>query len=360
MSASAAYAVDASSSRYATGTFPSIPRISGLASVSSGAPSALSAGATLVRLFPSKDLLQAAASAGGAGAAASSDAAAEAVYVHYARDGASEQRQLLASISGKGGKRLDGLRKAVGSVVSKAKSLKIAFLEFDVPALDGLAPAAVAGAIAQAAALSNYSFNRYITGVDKAPHIIARIHVVTGGDASADAAVATARAFSDASILARDVGNERADEMHPARMEALARSIAAETGMSVHAVVGEELLAEGMHMHYSVGQAARHPPRYIELLHRGNPDAPDDVIAIVGKGITFDTGGLKCVYLPPLVFSGAASYRFIGMRNPSVPISFPIPRATLMHPPPPHTHHHHPCSLKPTGSMEDMHLDKQG
>lgn len=39
--------------------------------------------------------------------------------------------------------------------------------------------------------------------------------------------------------------------------------------------------------------AARHPPRYVELLYRGDPEHADDVIMVLGKGITFDSGGLN-------------------------------------------------------------------
>jgi leucyl aminopeptidase len=60
---------------------------------------------------------------------------------------------------------------------------------------------------------------------------------------------------------------------------------------------------------HAVGQAARHAPRYIELHYKGDPEHPEDVTALVGKGVCYDTGGLN---------------------------------------------------IKPTGSMEDMHMDMGG
>ncbi len=115
--------------------------------------------------------------------------------------------------------------------------------------------------------------------------------------------------LSECTIFARDLVNERADEAHPARFEAVARALAAEAGAAVHVLAGEALLPEGLHMLHAVGQAARHAPRYVELLHAGDPANPGDVILLVGKCITFDTGGLN---------------------------------------------------IKPTGSMEDMHMDCGG
>ena len=115
-----------------------------------------------------------------------------------------------------------------------------------------------------------------------------------------------AAVLSDCTVFARDLVNERADEMHPARLEEVARALAAEAGATVHVLAGEALLPAGLHMLHAVGQAARHAPRYVELLHAGDPANPKDVIMLVGKGITYDTGGLN---------------------------------------------------IKPTGSMEDMHMD---
>ena len=63
--------------------------------------------------------------------------------------------------------------------------------------------------------------------------------------------------------------NERADEMHPARLEAVAREVAAETGAAVHVVCGvAELEAQGLNLLAAVGQSARHAPRYVELFYK--------------------------------------------------------------------------------------------
>lgn len=57
--------------------------------------------------------------------------------------------------------------------------------------------------------------------------------------------------------------------------------------------MGDDLVKEGLHLMHAVGQAARHPGRYVELFHKGDPEHPDDIIAIVGKGVCFDSGGLN-------------------------------------------------------------------
>ena len=113
---------------------------------------------------------------------------------------------------------------------------------------------------------------------------------------------------------ARDMANARADEMHPQRIEELAAEVARETGAELFVLRGEALVEQGLHLMAAVGQSARHAPRYVELLYKGDKasyksDGSGDVLMVVGKGITYDTGGLN---------------------------------------------------IKPTGSMEDMHMDMSG
>ena len=312
-SMSSSFAVAASMSRYAT-ALPAVPRISGAVAVS--AHVSASAGAVVCKLVP-KDAVSAAVGGGAAGADASAEGG---VAVVYGADGA---RSLVAPVAGK---KAADVRKAAAAAVAKARALKLAApLALDVSALG---PGA-AGAAAQAGALAAYSFSRYITGAAKAPHALAGLEVLcAAGGADAAAVAASARAVEGV-VVARDCGNERADEMHPDRVEAVARAVAAESGMEVFALVGEELLAAGMHMHYSVGQGARYQPRYIELFHKGDPEHPEDIIAVVGKGITCVLAGAvrgrRRLNLP----TPPDAVRDVHAPSGPRPIPPPLPRAGL-------------------------------
>jgi leucyl aminopeptidase len=104
---------------------------------------------------------------------------------------------------------------------------------------------------------------------------------------------AEARAVVHACALARDMVNTPANDMGPLQMETIAREIAEQFGAAVTVVVGDDLLPEGENYPaiHAVGRAAapHRAPRMIEIAW-GEPGAP--VLAIVGKGIVFDTGGL--------------------------------------------------------------------
>lgn len=291
-----------SSSQYAT-TFPAVPRKDGIAKVSFG-PGATEGEITVIQ-FVTKE-----ASAGGAGLAAK-DAEKDPVQVTYGRVGGADARILSCSIGPAA--KVDGnsLRKAASAAVSKLRSLKVTAAEVRLPAVEGIPAPKTAEIIVQAAALTNYHFDRYLTTEEKVPTFLSTLRIVPNAAAAAEeaataAAVAATATLAEATIFARDVANERADEMHPAKMEAVARAVAAEIGAEVHVVSGDDLLTNGLHLMHAVGQSARHPARYVEIAYKGDPAHPEDVLMVVGKGICFDSGG--ALSWSPSRYSGCCDF----------------------------------------------------
>lgn len=91
----------------------------------------------------------------------------------------------------------------------------------------------------------------------------------------------------------RDLINTPASDLGPAELEAAAGLLARDHGATVSTIVGDDLLAHGHRMIHAVGRANPRAPRLIDLRWRkpgGRDDAP--AVTLVGKGITFDTGGL--------------------------------------------------------------------
>jgi leucyl aminopeptidase len=93
----------------------------------------------------------------------------------------------------------------------------------------------------------------------------------------------------DAIRLVRDLVNMPANDLGPAGLAVEAQFIAAKYGAEAHVVVGKKLIAANFPAVHAVGQAAAQPPRVVDILW-GNPGDPE--ITLIGKGITFDTGGL--------------------------------------------------------------------
>ena len=97
--------------------------------------------------------------------------------------------------------------------------------------------------------------------------------------------------IAEASALARDLINAPANDLGPVELEAEARRVAARFDMDTEVIVGDDLLSRGYPAVHAVGRAAHadRAPRMIEMTW-GGLDRP--TIAIVGKGVVFDSGGL--------------------------------------------------------------------
>ncbi|MEP3890912.1 MAG: leucyl aminopeptidase family protein [Hellea sp.] len=98
------------------------------------------------------------------------------------------------------------------------------------------------------------------------------------------------RSLVDATHLCRDLINTPAGDMGPAALHKAAQDLAAEYGAQVTVTIGDDLLKDNLPMIHAVGRAAHEAPRLVEFEWG---DSAHPRLAIIGKGITFDTGGLN-------------------------------------------------------------------
>jgi leucyl aminopeptidase len=129
-------------------------------------------------------------------------------------------------------------------------------------------------------ALAQYQFTRYKPSAAKK---LARLQLPKSVDAKELAAT------RDAITLVRDLINTPANDMGPADLAAAAKKLAKETGCTFREIVGDALLKQNYPAIHAVGRAGSQAPRLIELTW-GKPQHP--LVVLVGKGVTFDTGGL--------------------------------------------------------------------
>lgn len=125
-----------------------------------------------------------------------------------------------------------------------------------------------------------YRFDRYKDSLSQPP-------VLQISDAGAlEAASVEAQAVD----FLRDMVNTPAQDMGPEAIETEVRNLSAEFGAEVSVTVGQDLLDANFPMVHAVGRAGPQPPRLIELSwgDEGHPE-----LALVGKGVAFDTGGLN-------------------------------------------------------------------
>ena len=98
------------------------------------------------------------------------------------------------------------------------------------------------------------------------------------------------RSLVEATHLCRDLINTPAGDMGPAALHKAAEKLAAEYGAKVTVTIGDDLLRDNLPMIHAVGRAAHEAPRLVEFEWG---DSAHPRLAIIGKGITFDTGGLN-------------------------------------------------------------------
>jgi leucyl aminopeptidase len=190
------------------------------------------------------------------------------------------------------------LRRAAAAVVRQGRGARKAATT--LPQALPADPAGAVQAVAEGALLAAYRFDKYKqakAGADgsKPPAELATLALHPGPAAGRAGGLAGALAAgtvrATATNLARDLSNEPANALHPADLAAAARKLLAGKGVTVKVKDEKALAAEGFGGIVGVGQGAEHPPRLIEL--RYAPKGATGEVVLVGKGITFDSGGLS-------------------------------------------------------------------
>ena len=149
-------------------------------------------------------------------------------------------------------------------------------------------------ATAEGLVLGAYRFDRYRTTATDLPKPIRKVAVIAGDKADARAARAAlerGRVIAEAVNWARDLVNTPAGDMPPAQIAREAQKMAREVGLPCKVWGEAELKKGGFGGILGVGVGSVNPPRLIELTYRGAGTATP--IALTGKGIAFDSGGLS-------------------------------------------------------------------
>jgi leucyl aminopeptidase len=183
------------------------------------------------------------------------------------------------------------LRRAATTAGLAARQRKIARVAWVNPGV--LPPALAVQAAAEGLVLSGFSSDRYKSGERSGPPLAAAL-IVVGNDAQgATEAAERGRILGECSNLARELCNEPSNVLTPRVFAERAQGLCEEVGLSVEVLDEREIETLGMGLLLGVARGSAEPPRLIVIRHEpaGAPEAP--VLGLVGKGITFDTGGIS-------------------------------------------------------------------
>lgn len=184
--------------------------------------------------------------------------------------------------------KLDGIRRAAAASAKLAKKERCKTLGISLPVWNQDA-AATAQAIVEGVELALYQDNRFKSEPDDKPNV-EQIDLL--GFAEQTAAVEYARKVCSGVFLARELVAAPANYVTPITLAETAQAIAQDYGLHVEILEKEECEALGMGAFLGVAQASDLPPKFIHLTYK--PDGtPRRKLAIIGKGVTFDSGGLN-------------------------------------------------------------------
>jgi leucyl aminopeptidase len=182
------------------------------------------------------------------------------------------------------------LRKLAGAAVRTLKSKSIRQFAFVAP--DSLPADDAARAIVEGAFVGNFDPDYYKS--DRKDQKIDAVTVVARGDQSKlDAAVNLGRIVGESQNFTRDLVNEPSNRMTPTILAERAQKMCKEVGLQCEVYGADKIKELKMGAFWSVAQGSDEPPALIVMKYEpaGAPEKP--VLGLVGKGITFDTGGIS-------------------------------------------------------------------
>jgi len=159
----------------------------------------------------------------------------------------------------------------------------------DIP-IDGTIQAIVEGAI-----MGSYNFDKYKTNNNKEENRIESLQIVTlqkHSPSLIESGVTKGKAVAEAINIARDMVNEPANQMTPQIMAETAKKIAGQYKLELMVLEKDKMKEIGMGALLGVSEGSCQPPKMIILKYRGR-ESDDIDLGLVGKGITFDTGGIS-------------------------------------------------------------------
>ena len=217
------------------------------------------------------------------------------VGVLYPRGAIAAKRVLVAGLGQRDGFDLEGVRQAAAAAIKRARDLNAKQVASIVhgAGIGGLDVADSAQAAVEGSLLALYQYDA--PKKKEAQNEVESLTIVEFDEsklAAIESGMETAVAIVAGTALARDLVNMPPNIATPTRMAETAEAIAAEQGMKI-TVGGRKWAAKRkMGGFLAVAKGAGEPPKFIVMEHNGDREDLDTIV-LVGKGITFDTGGIS-------------------------------------------------------------------
>ena len=211
----------------------------------------------------------------------------------YPRGAIAPRRLLLVGLGKREKATAETIRRASATAVKEAQKLLVPEVSVGVNGDLALDPQEAAQAFAEGIELGAYRFWRYRTGLDETQTFkVERATVFSRTDQSTSKGIAAGQVIARGVNFARDLVNGPGYAMHPPALGDEAIKLGKRVGLKVTVLDMPQLIEQGFGGILAVGKGSEHEPRFI-VMEYGEAKAGTPTICLVGKGLTFDSGGLS-------------------------------------------------------------------
>ncbi len=204
-----------------------------------------------------------------------------------------EKNTLLIGLGKSDKFRLQHVRLAAAQVLSQAKLLRLKNVAIDLDSLRHRVDLTeVAAAVVEGARLSTYRFDKYKSKKNPKP-VLEELILLASQSSGLQKAISEAEIISEAVYFTRDVANEPPNVMTTVNLAKAAQKMARENNLTCRVLGLAEIKKLGMGGVLGVSQGSIYPPQFVILENKVTKRTASEPIVLVGKGVTFDTGGIS-------------------------------------------------------------------
>lgn len=188
---------------------------------------------------------------------------------------------------------LDKIREATGKGVKKVKALGLTNTFLRVPHTEKINLEELIKAMATSAELANYTFNKYKTSDNEEKELNISISRCGIKEATKEIEEAINEGIEVAKgiIIARNLVNEPSNVIYPETLAETAVKVGNESGFEVEVHGVDKIKELKMEAFYNVAKGSSKEPKLIVMRYFGDKDNKDNILGLVGKGLTYDSGG---------------------------------------------------------------------
>jgi leucyl aminopeptidase len=208
------------------------------------------------------------------------------------------QKTILVGLGEKSKCNLDNVRNNTSKLIKEAIKQKIKILDLHVKSMDCCCNYEKVKAMTEAIIMTTYNFDKYKS--DKKEIVLEDVRVIFHEEQDLiklNEAVEEGRLLAEGNLISRELVNEPANILTPYALSKKAQQLGIEHGFQVQVYNKEEIKNFGMESFLAVGKGSSNEPKLIVMRYMGDPDNKNNILGLVGKGLTFDAGGY-CLKTP--------------------------------------------------------------